>query len=249
MSPFLFVTDLDYTLVGDEKALKELNYELDKHRQKYGTKIVYATGRSLKLYKKLAKEQSLLEPNALVTSVGTEIYFDSNYEAPDQKWSERLSDGWNRNLISEISEKFEELVLQQQSEQRPFKISYNLTEKAAVEVLPQLQSALKKHNLKFNLIYSGSKDLDILPLYGDKGLAIKFLQQKWNINPHTTVVCGDSGNDIALFKIGEERGIIVGNARPELLEWYNSNLKDYRYLAKSYYAAGILEGLQYFKFI
>lgn len=249
MSPFLFVTDLDYTLVGDEKALKELNHELDKHRQKYGTKVVYATGRSLKLYKELAEQQSLLEPDALVTSVGTEIYFDSNYQAPDPKWSEKLSDGWNRDLIFEISEKFEELVLQQQSEQRPFKVSYNLTEKAAVKVLPQLQSALESHNLKFNLIYSGSKDLDILPLYGDKGLAVKFLQQKWNIDSHTTVVCGDSGNDIALFKIGEERGIIVGNARPELLEWYNLNLKDYRYLAKRYYAAGILEGLQYFKFI
>lgn len=249
MSQFLFVTDLDYTLVGNEEALKDLNQKLDDHRQEYGTKIVYATGRSLTLYKELTQEQALLEPDALITSVGTEIYFDSNYESADGNWAEKLADGWNRELISEIAGKFADLVLQQESEQRLFKVSYHLTEEAAVEVLPRLKSSLENHHLKFNLIYSGSNDLDILPRYADKGLAVKFLQQKWEINSQTTVVCGDSGNDIALFKVGEERGIIVGNARPELIAWYNANLTDYRYLATKHYAAGILEGLQYFNFV
>ncbi|MGD1920297.1 MAG: HAD family hydrolase, partial [Pleurocapsa sp.] len=35
MSPFLFVTDLDNTLVGDDAALNRLNQELASHRQKY----------------------------------------------------------------------------------------------------------------------------------------------------------------------------------------------------------------------
>jgi len=151
--------------------------------------------------------------------------------------------------LVEIAENFAELVPQQESEQRPFKVSYLITEENAAKVLPQLKLALENSSLKFNLIYSGSKDLDILSLYADKGLAVKFLQQKWGINSYSTVVCGDSGNDIALFKAGEERGIIVGNARPELLEWYKTNSTDYRYLAKASYAAGILEGLQYFNLL
>jgi hydroxymethylpyrimidine pyrophosphatase-like HAD family hydrolase len=78
MNPFLFVTDLDGTLVGDKNALEKLNSKLEWHRREYGTKIVYATGRSLTLYSKLTTNEFLLKPDALVTSVGTEIYFDNN---------------------------------------------------------------------------------------------------------------------------------------------------------------------------
>ncbi|TFI55752.1 sucrose-phosphate phosphatase [Mastigocladus laminosus UU774] len=248
MNPFLFVTDLDGTLVGDKHALEKLNSKLEWHRREYGTKIVYATGRSLTLYSKLTTEELLIKPDALVTSVGTEIYFD-NHNAPDTAWSEKLSAGWDHGKILKVAENFVELVPQQKSEQSLYKISFNISEQAATQVLPQLKSALDDLNLQFKLIYSGGKDLDILPIHADKGLAVKFLQQKWEIHSHTTVVCGDSGNDIALFNAGEERGIIVGNAQPELLKWYKANLKDYRYLAKAEYAAGILEGLQYFEFI
>ncbi|WP_414573110.1 sucrose-phosphate phosphatase [Nostoc sp. CCY 9925] len=249
MNIFLFVTDLDHTLVGDKEALKKLNHKLEHHRKEYGTKIVYATGRSLTLYKELLREQLLLTPDALVASVGTEIYFDCQEYTTDSEWAEKLSFGWNRDLAVKVAETFPELIQQQESEQRPFKASYLLTEEDSIKVIPKLKSDLAKNDLKFNLIYSGAKDLDILPLYADKGLAVKFLQHKWQFGSHNTVVCGDSGNDIALFNAGEERGIIVGNARSELVEWYKANLKSYRYMAKSFYANGILEGLHYFNFI
>lgn len=249
MRSFLFVSDLDYTLIGNDEALKRLNEELEHHRQVNGTKIVYATGRSLTLYRDLAAEKFLLEPDALIASVGTEIYFNSNYETPDLEWSTQLLTGWNRNLVVQIAAKFPELIPQQASEQRPFKVSYLLKEEAAKEVLPELRYLLEKENINFNLIFSGSKDLDILPLSADKGLAVKYLQDKWKINPTQTVVCGDSGNDIALFNVGEERGIIVGNARSELIQWYRENKTSYRYLARSFYADGVLEGLHYFNFI
>ena len=249
MNPFLFVTDLDYTLVGDKKALDKLNQRLEKHRKEYGTRIVYATGRSLILYKQLTQEQSLIEPDALIASVGTEIYLDSKTYKLDSEWSEKLTFGWNPNLIAKIANKYLELVPQQQSEQGIFKASYLIREKDAVKILPELRSELESNSLKFNLIYSGGKDLDILPLHADKGLAVKFLQQKWEVDSTRTDVCGDSGNDIALFSAGEERGIIVGNARPELLEWCNAYSTDRHYLAQASYAAGIIEGLKYFNFL
>ena len=43
MNPFLFVTDLDNTLVGDDAALVELNQKLAAHRQQHNSKIVYST--------------------------------------------------------------------------------------------------------------------------------------------------------------------------------------------------------------
>jgi sucrose-6F-phosphate phosphohydrolase len=167
----------------------------------------------------------------------------------DSEWSEKLSSGWNRNFITEVAKKYAQLVPQKQSEQGLFKVSYLISEKDAPKILPKLRSELESNSLKFNLIYSGGKDLDILPFDADKGSAVKYLQKKWEIDSYRTVVCGDSGNDIALFNNGEQRGIIVGNARPELLEWHNINSTDYHYLAELFYADGIMEGLKYFNFL
>jgi sucrose-6F-phosphate phosphohydrolase len=144
---------------------------------------------------------------------------------------------------------YSDLVAQPDSEQRPFKVSYYLTEEASIEVLPRLKSLLVERGLDVKLIYSGSKDLDVLPRNADKGLAVQFLKQKWGFDSTQTVVCGDSGNDIALFSVGEERGIIVGNARPELRHWYEENPANYRYMAQAYCAGGILEGLRHFGFL
>lgn len=44
VTPFLFVTDLDNTLVGDDAALAQLNRQLSQHRQLYGRKIVNEPG-------------------------------------------------------------------------------------------------------------------------------------------------------------------------------------------------------------
>lgn len=249
MTAFLFVTDLDNTLVGNDSALKDLNQQLSRHRQEHGTKIVYATGRSRQIYHDLKQKKQLLDPDALIASVGTEIYDDDGQDTPDPGWSEKLSQGWDRELVVATAAHYSDLVSQPDTEQRPFKVSYYLTEEAAVEVLPRLESQLSDRGLDVKLIYSGGRDLDILPRHADKGLAVQFLQQKWGIDNTKTVVCGDSGNDIALFSVGDARGIIVGNARPELRQWYDQNSADYRYLAQAHCAGGILEGLYHFGFL
>ena len=245
---FLFVTDLDNTLVGDDQALAKLNQQMSQHRQEYGTKIVYATGRSPTLYRQLQIEKQLLQPDALIAAVGTEIYLNGS-ETPDAAWSEKLYKGWDRDVVIATTAHFADLVVQPDTEQRPFKVSFLLTEALALGILPQLQSLLQKQGLNTKLIYSTGQDLDILPYHSDKGLAMQFLRQKLKIDAEQTVVCGDSGNDIALFSVGTERGIIVGNASFELLEWHNTNQANYRYLAKAACAGGIQEGLMYFGFM
>ncbi|MEC4816200.1 MAG: sucrose-phosphate phosphatase [Scytonema sp. PMC 1069.18] len=248
MAKFLFVTDLDNTLVGDDNALAELNERLQKARQEHETKIVYATGRSPILYQALKEEKNLLDPDALISAVGTEIYIDTS-KTPDEEWSEKLSHGWNRDLVVSIANNFPKLHPQPETEQRRFKVSFFLPEEAAAEVLPQLESELQAKGLNIKLIYSSGIDLDIVPRQSDKGQAVQFLRQKWKFVADRTVVCGDSGNDIALFAAGTERGIIVGNARPELLQWHHENPTDYHYLATNFCAGGILEGLKHFGFM
>ncbi|MDF5731423.1 MAG: sucrose-phosphate phosphatase [Rhizonema sp. PD38] len=247
MAKFLFVTDLDNTLVGDDQALAQLNNSLQKHRQEYGTRIIYATGRSPDLYQELKEAKNLLDPDALVSSVGTEIYIDGSPN-PDSTWSEQISSGWNRHKVVATTTQFPELKPQPELEQRSLKVSFFL-EQSLSAILPQLELELQKSKLNVKLIYSSGKDLDIVPQSSDKGQAVQFLRQKWKFVAEHTVVCGDSGNDIALFANGVERGIIVGNAQTELLQWHNEHPNVYHYLAQNSCAGGILEGLEHFGFL
>ena len=247
MAKFLLVTDLDHTLVGDDYALEQLNQWLIEQRQTNGAKLVYSTGRSLTLYRELQAEAGLIDPDLLIASVGTEIYYDGQ-DTPGSEWSEKLSPGWDRDVVFATTAHFSDLVLQPETEQCPFKISFLLTEEAAVDVLPQLESLLEERGLDVQLIYSSGRDLDILPRNANKGAAMTFVRQQLGFDPGQTIVCGDSGNDIALFAAGEECGVIVGNAQPELLKWHRNNPSTQRYLANGHCAAGILEGLKYFGF-
>lgn len=259
MKQFLFITDLDHTLVGDDQAMAQLNQRLEQHRHQNATKIVYSTGRSLFLYRELikqqkAKQKELLNPDILVCAVGTEIY--DNYQDDDQdkltintKWSNNLSEAWDRDLVVKISAAFTELKPQPESEQRPFKVSYLVEEKIAIQIVPELERSLLEQKLDIQVIYSGGKDLDILPRKANKGMAMTFIRENLEIDVTQTVACGDSGNDIALFEGRKEKGIIVGNAKGELLEWHEANPNQNRYLAKAKFAAGIEEGLQYFGFL
>lgn len=246
----LFVTDLDNTLVGDPSALIELNKQLKSCREVYGTRIIYTTGRSLSLYHQLASEQDLLAPDALVAAVGTEIYGESG--RPDLLWSRQLmrwqlgGNRWDRDKVESIATGLAELLPQPDSEQRPFKISYSLPSRLAPTVLPRLRESLSLQGVEVEIIYSGGQDLDILPHGAGKGQAMNFLQTGWKIDPSQTIVCGDSGNDLSLFCSGLERGIIVGNAQPELLDWHTQNPIAHHYLAQAHCASGILEGFRYF---
>ncbi|MBE8970499.1 sucrose-phosphate phosphatase [Nostocales cyanobacterium LEGE 12452] len=267
MKQLLLVSDLDYTLVGDDQAMARLNQRLEQHRQQYKTKIVYSTGRSLFLYKKLTDEKALLEPDVLICAVGTEIYYSSS-NTLDSKWSNHLSEGWNRDLIVEISKAFAELKPQPESEQRPFKVSYFNKKEISGNCLSDLESRLLEKGLDIQVIcsfgssthinnlgnkYENGKDVeiqvvDILPRKANKGMAMTFVRENLEIDIEQTVACGDSGNDIALFADKKEKGIIVGNAKQELLKWHKANPNPNRYLAKAQFAAGIEEGLQHFGF-
>ena len=99
--------------------------------------------------------------------------------------------------------------------------------------------------MRYNLIYSHNKYVDILPYRASKGKAIRYLSYKWEIPLKNFLVCGDSGNDEEMLR-GEPLAVVVGN--------YSSELEKLRgrkniYFAKQKYAGGILEAIQRFKFI
>lgn len=116
---------------------------------------------------------------------------------------------------------------------------------AHAQVISGRSSSLREEDNKMNV--------DIVPEIGNKGGAANHIREELSKEKTlVTVVCGDSGNDISFFEPIEKDkdwyGVIVGNALPELLDWYQDNKidKPHLYKANSHCAQGIIEGLDYF---
>ncbi|HLO84517.1 MAG TPA: sucrose-phosphate phosphatase [Nostocaceae cyanobacterium] len=249
MAKFLFVTDLDSTLVGDDLALERLNQWLSEQRRIYGTFICYTTGRSLPLYQQLIAQKELLEPDILILAVGTEIYYPSS-KTYDAEWTAKISLGWDREKVAEIASQFPCFVLQPPLEQTAFKVSYYTSLDGLSVTLPKLKAILQNEGLKVQMIDNyGGAFLDILPESANKASSALFVQQRLGFSDEQTIVCGDSSNDISMFENMLCPAIIVGNAQPEVLVWHENYPSTKRYLAKNHFSGGILEGLNYFGFL
>ena len=194
---FCIVSDLDHTMVDHEdpkyKSLLEFN-RIWSSKFRHDSYLVFSTGRSHVAYENLRKEAPLLTPDLLICSVGTEIYVrtDSGEEV-DAEWNAELDKGWNRDQIaSTVKSDFDKLTPQNDSEQRPHKVSYHLKaedvdKKAYVQ---QLRDKLQGAGLKVKVVYSGGIDVDVLPECASKGLALQFLQVRAPLRAFACVAQG-----------------------------------------------------------
>ncbi len=237
---YLLITDIDNTLVGDDTSMRELFSVLQKHHKDLAWGV--ATGRSLELTIEAMTEYNFPMPDILICSVGTEIYYGPDLRL-DKGWQQHISKQWKPEKIKEALAPLDFLVFQEAEGQRSHKISYYLEEKA--NRLARVQEQLKKNKLRCRIIYSHGQFLDILPFRASKGKAINYLRYKFDFSPRYVMVAGDSGNDEDMIS-GRARGLVVKNHSEELeILRGRQNI----YFSPETYAAGILDGLNYYGFI
>jgi len=236
MGLILLATDLDDTLVGDDNSTQVFNGLVSRMRDQQKIKLVYITGRSPESYDQLKNERSLLEPDALVTAVGTEIFLDGKTKYDN--WP--MVAEWNSELIRHSLLNVPSLEEQPKTEQRQFKISYYLrNNQSSYELVKKI---LRHHPV--DVVYSMGLYLDIVPRGVNKGSALRLLADRWHIEAEDIIACGDSANDISMLK--RNKAIIVGNAKEELLRWALQAGNENIFLAKGFYAQGIIEGFAYY---
>ncbi|HMB20568.1 MAG TPA: HAD-IIB family hydrolase, partial [Spirochaetota bacterium] len=236
---YLLVTDIDYTLIGgDNEYLDELKQLLDENSEYIGFGV--ATGRTIESALEVLKEHEISQPDLIISSVGTEIYYGASLKY-DQGYDAHISKRWNREKIRSILEKFDFLTYQEEDTQRKFKVSYYMEPRK--DSLAKVHDALMKNKIRYNLIYSHDQFLDILPSAASKGKAIRYLSYKWEIPQDHMVVSGDSGNDEEMLR-GDPLGVVVGNYSSELERLKGMNRV---YFAEREFAGGIIEGIRYYK--
>ena len=126
------------------------------------------------------------------------------------------------------------------------KVSYFLDKTPNPEqVAKQVKQRVAAASNNYQVVWSSGKDLDILPAAAGKGKAIRFLIDYLDLNSAQVITAGDSGNDRSMLE-EFERGIVVGNAQPELHDLKNNTHETSFYFAKNNYAAGVTEGLHHF---
>lgn len=241
-------SDIDGTLVGDRLALDRLTTRLRKARAAGRIMLVLSTGRRLEQVIDGVSVEGLPEPDAVLCQVGTEIYLPPLHpkSVPMPVWRERLLGDYSRAEAESFLEGIEGLVMQPDAFNTELKTSCYLDgcvdpEAAASEI----GRRVAPHADRYQVIWSSGRDLDILPAASGKGKAIRFLIEHLGLEADHVVVAGDTGNDATMFhEFGH--GVVVGNARPELVALARALGDGRAYRARQHYAAGVEEGLEYF---
>lgn len=241
MSIRLFSTDIDGTVAGDPEATRRFRDAWDSLPVMESPLMVFNTGRPVQDARHFIVENGLPDADYVIGGVGTEI-FDIREDTLMEEYHDSFGGHWDLGLIESIVGSIDGIEKQPPQFLHPYKSSWYLHD-AGRENISELESRLSEAGLNACVVYSSRRDLDVLPANANKGNALAWLAEQLAIEHGSIVVAGDSGNDSSMFFVPGVRGIIVGNARPELVEVTAGQPV---YHAASRTADGVIEGLRHF---
>lgn len=235
-----FISDLDGTLVEEEdvRGLKELTEWINERKES----VVFgvASGRNKEITRKAFSDYDLPNPDILICSAGSEIYYTDKC-IPDKGYESHIDYMWKRDQLQEALKKFPGIKLQEPKAQWRFKLSYYVQDGFDDDRMADLYKFLDDHKLRAKVLLTDHYYLDFLPFRASKGSAVRYLSYKWKVPLSRFITSGNGGNDIDMLK-GKINGIVVANYSSEL-----EQLRKYPsiYFTKKSLSEGVLEGIQH----
>ena len=245
--PMLFysgaiVSSLDQNLLGDPISLQQLMAYLKTNKNNIAFCI--ATGRDFNSALKVLRQNQILQPDALITNMGTEIYYSSAL-IKDEAWTNHINYLWNRSRVVALLSNLPGLTLQSKKEQSLYKISYFYDANFAPRV-DEIKRLLLQNEQTVNTIMSFGQFLDIVPIRASKGYAVRWFSQQQDIPLERILTAGGSGGDEDMM-LGNTLSVVVANRHTE--ELADIAAIEPLYFSEKQFAAGILDGLEHYDFL
>lgn len=237
----LFATDLDGTLLGNVEATQRFRAAWEALSSDARPLLVYNSGRLVSDLRRFVDEGLLPAGDYWIGGVGTEV-FDVRAGRMLTEFDAHLAQGWDLARVRAVAATFPGIKPQPDEFQTAFKSSWYLPS-ASHHTLKELRRQLTEAGVAAQVVYSSSRDLDILPFTATKGGALRWLCERLGVPLTAVLVAGDTGNDASMFRLPGVRGIIVENAFPEL---YEATVDIPIYSSRRILADGVLDGLCHF---
>ncbi len=234
------ISDIDGTLVegSQTEGLEELKLWIADNKEN----VVFgvASGRNRYITEQAFDHYDLPNPDVLICSAGSEIYYTKNF-IPDKGWKSHIDYQWKRQELEQELAKFPGIRLQEPDAQWRFKLSYYVDDTFGDDEMANLYKFLDDRKFRAKVLLTNNKYLDILPFRAGKGNAVRYLSYKWKVPLEHFITAGNSGNDKDMLK-GKTKGIVVANYSHELEELRNNR---FIYFSKFPLAKGVLEGINF----
>jgi sucrose-phosphate synthase len=235
------VTDLDQSLVGNDAALTQFLQVMRNNRKNVSFTI--ATGRRVDSALALMKKHAIPSPDILITSMGTRIQYGQAL-TDDDVWANHIDYDWSVRRVRKALSGLPGLILQDQRQQTPFKISYYYASELAPS-LDEINTLLRQQEITANVVLSFGQFLDVIPSRASKGQALRYVAQRLDIPLEQILVAGGSGADEDMMR-GNTLAVVVQNRHHEELSPL-ANMERI-YFARQSHAAGIVEAMDYYDF-
>jgi len=210
----LFSSDLDGTLAGNREAEERFAAAWASLDPRTRPLLVYNSGRLIEDMQDFLPQTALPAADILIGGVGT-MLVDTRKPDVGALYMSFLGKAFQNRAIRSVMDKTGQASLQPDRFQHAHKSSWYLHD-ASDDAIARIERDLQLAGENVRVVYSSARDLDILPAGIDKGAALIWLCQRVGIGLDEVVVAGDTGNDASMFLLNDVRGIIVGNALPEL---------------------------------
>lgn len=237
----LFSADLDGTLIGNPESSARFKQAWAALSAERRPRLVYNSGRLIADLQRFVDDGTLPPADFYIGGVGTQVFDVAAGRMLDELQG-HLIEGWDLARVRAITGAFPGVRPQPDEFQHEFKSSWFL-ERVSRAAIRDLKDRLKAAGLKVQVVYSSSRDLDVLPYHATKGGALTWLCQRLQIPLEAVLVVGDTGNDASMFRLPGVRGIVVENALPELFE---ATVEIPTYSSRQILADGVLDGLRHF---
>ena len=202
-----------------------------------------ATGLSFDEAWNVIRRCGMPEPGFVISGLGAEIRYGET-GVPDEQWTNQIGTRWDRKAVADVLSGFECLSLQEDKFQDKFKVSYLMDSNRAVGRL-ELQRKLRENGISGKVIVTAKSYVDVIPIRSGKDVALRYLENRWGIDPSRLFYFGIYGNDIAAVR-GRNISTLAGDADRVLRQLHS---RPRLYHAEGKGLGGLFEGLEHFRFL